>query len=66
LQTNENNILKSDDEQIFEDNDIGYYLGKNVSDEIKFKLLSDHWSPYENYKFPITTNLKKNLKFQLG
>jgi len=66
LQTNENNVLKSDEEQIVEDNDIGYYLGKNVSDEIKFKLLTDHWSPDENYKFPITTNLKKNSKFQLG
>ncbi|KAL4085322.1 hypothetical protein QTP88_027181 [Uroleucon formosanum] len=66
LQTNENNILNSDAEQIVEDNDIGYCFGKNVYDEIKFKLLTDHWSPDENYKFPITTHLKKNLKFQLG
>lgn len=66
MQTNENNILKSDEEQIVEDNDIGYYLGKNVSDVIKFKLLTDHWSPDENYKFPITTNLKKNLNFRLN
>ncbi|KAL4120679.1 hypothetical protein QTP88_013327 [Uroleucon formosanum] len=66
LQTNENNILNSDAEQIVEDNDIGYCFGKNVCDEIKFKLLTDHWSPDENYKFPITTHLKKNLKFQLG
>lgn len=28
--------------------------------------MTDHWSPDENYKFPITKNLKKNLKFQLG
>ncbi|KAL4122845.1 hypothetical protein QTP88_015112 [Uroleucon formosanum] len=66
LQTNENNILNSDAEQIVEDNDIGYCFGKNVCDEIKFKLLTDHWSPDKNYKFPITTHLKKNLKFQLG
>jgi hypothetical protein len=66
LQTNENNILKSDTEQIVEENDIGYCFGKNVCDEIKFKLLTDHLSPDENYKFPITKNLKKNLKFQLG
>ncbi|XP_022177820.1 52 kDa repressor of the inhibitor of the protein kinase-like [Myzus persicae] len=66
LQTNKSNLLKSDAEQIVEDNDIGYCFGKNVSDEIKFKLITDHWSPDENYKFPITTNLKKKLKFQLG
>ncbi|XP_008182934.1 52 kDa repressor of the inhibitor of the protein kinase-like [Acyrthosiphon pisum] len=66
LRTNENNILKSDAEQIVEDNDIGYCFGKNLCDEIKFKLLTAHWSPDENYKFPITTNRKKNLKFQLG
>lgn len=63
---NENNVLKSDAEQIVEDNDIGYYLGKNVSDEIKFKLLTNHWAPDENYKFPITKNLKKKCKFQFG
>ncbi|KAL5241561.1 hypothetical protein ACI65C_008971 [Semiaphis heraclei] len=66
LQTNKSNLLKSDAEQIVEDNDIGYCFGKNVSDEIKFKLITDHWSPDENYKFLITTNLKKKLKFQLG
>lgn len=66
MQTNKSHLLKSDAEQIVEDNDIGYCFGKNVSDEIKFKLITDHWSPDENYKFPITTNLKKKLKFQLG
>ncbi|KAL4154001.1 hypothetical protein QTP88_001834 [Uroleucon formosanum] len=66
LQTNENYILNLDAEQIVEGNDIGYCFGKNVCDEIKFKLLTDHWSPDENYKFSITTYLQKNLKFQLG
>jgi len=65
LQTNENNILKLDAEQIIEDNDIGYCFGKNVCDEIKFKLLTDHWSPDENYKFPITTNEKKKIKVSI-
>lgn len=34
-----------------EDNDIGYCFSKNISYEIKFKLLIDHWTPDENYKF---------------
>lgn len=52
---------------MIEENDISYCFGKsNIPDEIKFKLLTDPWTPDENYKFPISKNLKKNLKFQIG
>ncbi|XP_025420314.1 zinc finger MYM-type protein 1-like, partial [Sipha flava] len=44
--------------------DIGKYLNQTVSNELKYKLLVNKWTPDETYKFPIVG--KRNLKFQFN
>lgn len=44
--------------------DIGCCFNQKVSDELKYKLLSNVWMPDEKFTFPISEN--RNLKFQLN
>jgi hypothetical protein len=44
--------------------DIGQYLNQTVSNELKYKLLVNKWTPDEVYKFSIVG--KRNLKFQFN
>jgi len=44
--------------------DIGCCLDKKVSDELKYKLLTNVWVPDEKFTFPMSGN--RNLKFQLN
>jgi len=44
--------------------DIGCCLDQKVSDEFKFKLLTNVWVPDEKFTFPMSGN--RNLKFQLN
>jgi len=45
-----------------EENDISYCFGKNVLDEIKFKLLTALWTPDE---FLIYKHFKKTFKISI-
>jgi len=44
--------------------DIGCCFDQKVSDELKYKLLTNVWKPDEKFTFPISGN--RNLKFQLN
>lgn len=44
--------------------DIGCCFNQKVSDELKYKLLSNVWTPDEKFTFPVSGN--RNLKFQLS
>lgn len=45
-----------------ESHDIGYYIGKKITDEEKYNFLKNRWVPNEFYKFPLSGT--RNLKFQ--
>lgn len=62
----ENEVMKDDDRVMDVDVhkssfslDIGHYVGAKIDDFLKKNLLTNHWSPPENYNFPYSTHRKQ-------
>src|SRR5271156_1548555 len=56
------NLDTVDEEQInaeISSLDIGLYIGKLITDELKYKLLKDVWVPDSKYKMPFTMRMSK-------